>query len=214
MVHAMTSDFSLFAPGEVQRLIQTEARPALLVKYDAACKAIAELTTIDAAKELRDKATAMKVYAAQANNKQLEADAVEIRMRATRRLGEMTKAQKETVGLSAGTRGSRVKGARVDDKPTLASQGIDKNLANEARTWAEMTEEKFEQEVAIKTEAVKSKKRKRTKKTKVEPASIGQFNKIVLEVMFKALRQLEKKLFLRLCGEVRDTIDRLEKGVP
>jgi hypothetical protein len=33
--------------------------------------------------------------------------------------------QKETIGLSAGTRGSPVKGTRVDEKPTLASQGFD-----------------------------------------------------------------------------------------
>jgi hypothetical protein len=49
------------------------------------------------------------------------------RMRATRRLDQLRQAQKETVGLSVGTRGSPIKGARVDDKPTLASQGIDKN---------------------------------------------------------------------------------------
>jgi hypothetical protein len=58
-----------------------------------------------------------------------KADAIEIRMRATRRLDQLRQAQKETVGLSAGARGSRVKGARVDDKPTLASQGLDKILS-------------------------------------------------------------------------------------
>jgi hypothetical protein len=52
-------------------------------------------------------------------------------MRATRRVDELRQAQKEVVGLSEGTRGSPVKGARVDTKPTLASQGIDKNLVFE-----------------------------------------------------------------------------------
>jgi hypothetical protein len=51
--------------------------------------------------------------------------------------------QKATVGLSEGTRGSKVKGARVDEKPTLASQGIDKNLANRARKLAAMPDDKF-----------------------------------------------------------------------
>jgi hypothetical protein len=37
---------------------------------------------------LRDKAEAMRAYARQAINKQLEMDAAEIRMRAGRRLGE------------------------------------------------------------------------------------------------------------------------------
>jgi hypothetical protein len=40
---------------------------------------------------------------------QVLADAVEIRMRATRRLDQLRQVQKETVGLSAGARGSRVK---------------------------------------------------------------------------------------------------------
>jgi len=40
--------------------------------------------------------------------------------------------QKETVGLN---RGAAVP-TRVDDKPTLAPQGIDKNLAHQARVGA------------------------------------------------------------------------------
>ena len=36
-------------------------------------------------------------------NRQLEVDAAEIRMRAERRLGELIRAQKETVGLAKGT---------------------------------------------------------------------------------------------------------------
>ena len=67
----------------------------------------------------------MAAYARQARSRELEADAIEICLRATRRLDQLRQAQKETIGLSAGTRGSRVKGARVDDKPTLASQGLE-----------------------------------------------------------------------------------------
>jgi hypothetical protein len=47
----------------------------------------------------------------------LAADAIEIRMRATRRLDQLKQAQKETVGLNTGSQGRR-----VDKKPTLASQ--------------------------------------------------------------------------------------------
>ena len=42
----------------------------------------------------------------------------------------------------------RVKGARVDDKPTLASQGLDKNLAHQARLLGAMDEAAFERKVA------------------------------------------------------------------
>ena len=95
----------------------------------------------------------MAAYARQAKNKDLEADAIEIRMRATRRLDQLRQAQKETVGLSTGTRGSKVKGARVDEKPTLASQGIDKNLAHQARTLGALSEERFEQVVTLARDA-------------------------------------------------------------
>jgi hypothetical protein len=124
----------------------TKATP--LARYDAACRAVAEAKTVDEAKSIRDKAVAMQSYARQAKNRDLEADALEIRMRATRRLDQLRQAQKETVGLSVGTRGSRVKGARVDEKPTLASQGIDKNLAHNARKLGALSEEDFERAVS------------------------------------------------------------------
>ncbi len=60
-----------------------------LARYDAACRAIAECKSVDEAKGFRDRAVAMAVYARQAKNKDLEADAVEIRMRATRRLDQL-----------------------------------------------------------------------------------------------------------------------------
>ena len=119
-----------------------------LIKYEAACKAVAAARSVDEAKEIRDQAVALAVYARQAKNRDLEADCVEIRLRATRRLDELRQAQKETVGLSAGTRGSRVRGARVDGKPTLAAQGIDKNLAHQARVLGALTDQNFEAVVA------------------------------------------------------------------
>jgi hypothetical protein len=95
----------------------------------------------------------MRAYARIANDTQLEADAVEIRMRATRRLDQLRVAQKETVGLNAGTRGN-LRHGRVDEKPTLSSQGIDKNLAHQARRLGEMSDEKFELKVAEARDAV------------------------------------------------------------
>jgi N6-adenosine-specific RNA methylase IME4 len=118
-----------------------------LQRYDAAVRAIAEAKSVDEVKEIRDKAIAMQEYSRRAKNRSMEADALAIRMHATRQLGKMIAAQKQTVGLSAGTRGSRVKGARVDDKPTLASQGIDKNLATNARKLGALADEDFEHAV-------------------------------------------------------------------
>src|SRR5262249_1672646 len=108
-----------------------------LAKYDAACRAVAECKSVDEAKDIHDKPVAMAVYGRQAKNKTLEADAKAIRMRATRKLDELRRAQKETVGLNRGVKGSEITGLKknpvMDDRPTLASQGIDKNLAHKGR---------------------------------------------------------------------------------
>jgi N6-adenosine-specific RNA methylase IME4 len=125
-----------------------------LVKYDAALRAIAEAKAVDEVKDIRDRAVAMAAYARQAKNRDLEADAVEIRLRATRRIDQLRQAQKETVGLNHGSRLVGPSQTRQDDRPTLAAQGIDKHLAHAARTLGAMSEEKFVQVVSTAREAV------------------------------------------------------------
>jgi N6-adenosine-specific RNA methylase IME4 len=77
-----------------------------------------------------------------------------IRLRATRRLDQLRQAQKDMVGLATGgEHGGRVgiDGLRKNPsnaRPTLASQGIDKNLAHQARVLGTMDEAKFEATVA------------------------------------------------------------------
>ena len=97
-----------------------------LIRYDVACRAVAEVKSIDEAKNIRDKAIAMGAYARQAKNRDLEADALEIRLRATRRLDQLRQAQKATVGLNEGGRPSKTGVSETPVLPTLASQGIDK----------------------------------------------------------------------------------------
>src|SRR5262249_28532851 len=81
-------------------------------------------------------------------------DAVEIRMRATRCLDQLRQAQKDSVGLATG--GEHGGRARIDGvrntpsiiRPTLAMQGIDKNLAKQGRLLGALSDEKFEAVVA------------------------------------------------------------------
>ncbi len=121
-----------------------------LARYDAACKALAEAKAVDDVLDVRAQADAVRAYAKQAKNRQMEVDAAEIRIRAERRLGELLAAQAETTGKAAGARGIGTSAGYIstrtqDAPPTLAEAGIDKNLAHRARTYAAVPEERFEQ---------------------------------------------------------------------
>ncbi|WP_262048637.1 S-adenosylmethionine-binding domain-containing protein [Bradyrhizobium sp. Bra78] len=125
-----------------------------LVRYEAARRALAEAVAVDEVIDIRSKAEAMRVYARQASDKGLEIQAAQIRFRAERRLGEMIVAQKETVGLNAGSRGqlagkSDSGGAVVeqpeDERPRLADIGIDRKLSSKAQKLAAMDAAEFEQ---------------------------------------------------------------------
>lgn len=119
-----------------------------LVKYEAACRAIAEARAVDEVKDIRDKAEAMRVYARQAKNKQLEVDAAEIRFRAERRLGEGIREQREAGLLAQGKRTDLGCEKTQVQAPTLAEVGIDKSLADRARKLAAIPEAEFEQTVS------------------------------------------------------------------
>lgn len=124
-----------------------------LVKYDAACRALAECKAVDEVKAWADKAAAMQAYGRMAKDKTLEVDAAEIRIRAERRLGELIAAQKADGGLSTGARvaGKERGGASVvvrdDRRPKLADAGISKDLSSRAQKLAAVPEAEFEAEV-------------------------------------------------------------------
>jgi N6-adenosine-specific RNA methylase IME4 len=114
-----------------------------LVKYNAARRALAAAHRVDEVKSIRDKAVAMHVYAKQAKDGDLIAYATEIRKRAERRLGELM-----AESPKAKPPNPRRVFKKPDDPPTLADQGVDKNLADRARKAAAMPEDKFEAHVA------------------------------------------------------------------
>lgn len=130
-----------------------------LIKYEAACRAIAECKAIDEVKGLADKAAAMQAYGRMANDRTLEVDAAEIRIRAERRLGEMLTAQKADDGLNRGAAsmaGNQHTGKLVRSSettaPKLADAGISKDLSSRAQKLAAVPEAEFEAELAAKRE--------------------------------------------------------------
>jgi hypothetical protein len=167
---------------------------AELVRYDAACRALTEARSVDEVKDIRDKAVAMACYARQAQNRSLEADAVEIRMRATRKLDELRQAQKETVGLAKGGGGKHGR-KRVIEKPTLESQGIGKNLAQQARVLGKLSDEGFEK--AVTKARAKVTHRRARKHTEREREAARKANQQILERMTAGKNKKEERALRR-----------------
>jgi hypothetical protein len=104
-----------------------------LIIFEDARRQIAEAATVDQVNKVLALATGLAAAARKATDRELEAEAAVLKFEAERKLGQLMEQQKETVGFNVGTRGSKVKGARVSEKPTLKEAGIDKNTAHRAR---------------------------------------------------------------------------------
>src|SRR5262249_2787879 len=99
-----------------------------LALYESARAALAKAVKVDEVKEIRDKAMAIKAVAKLAKDREMEANAYELRARAERRLGQMMEEGKDQ---RAG-RGRQLVSEKLI-KPTLKEAGIDGNLAHRAR---------------------------------------------------------------------------------
>jgi hypothetical protein len=107
----------------------------MLVRLDAACRALAEAKTIDEAKALRDTAEVMRHYYAQ-RGYGLRAinDAAEIKIRAERKMGEII---------------SSIPGfGRGKKSVTMTDLGIDENGSRRWQQMARLDEDAFEEHVA------------------------------------------------------------------
>lgn len=110
-----------------------------LVKYEAACRALAEAKTVDEVKEISGIAEAARAYAKQVQNKSLELDALEIRTRAERRLGEILLQMRKDRLLGQGRGGSPIK---------LSDLGLDHKISPPAQRLAKLTSQRFESELS------------------------------------------------------------------
>ena len=115
-----------------------------LIKYEAARQALAEASSVDEVKDIRDKALAMEAYARQAQDHEFQFWAAEIKIRAERRAGELLAAMAE--------RGERIgphSGAKkTGDAVALDSFGVTKKQSSQWQTIASLTNDEFEAEVA------------------------------------------------------------------
>lgn len=130
-----------------------------LIRYEAACRALAECKSFDEVTKIVNQSEALKAYARMAKDRALEVDAAEIRIRAERRLGQMLAQQKAEGGLNKGAAGVGLNQHTPKElrsspttAPTLASTGISKDLSSRSQKYAAVPDAEFEAELAAKRE--------------------------------------------------------------
>ncbi len=129
-----------------------------LIKYDTACRALAEAKSVDEVKDIMNKSIAIQAYARQAKNKGLEADAFEIRFRAERRLGEMLQEQPKATGTRNQLIGPGIIGGSKEEPPintpTLEELGINKKLSSRSKKLAQLDDGEFEERMVYGREKI------------------------------------------------------------
>jgi N6-adenosine-specific RNA methylase IME4 len=124
-----------------------------LVRYEAARHALAEATRVDEAKEIQDKAAALAAYGRQAKDTEMETWAAEIRLRAQKRIGELSLAlEKSPGGRPPETRPTAGKSFPSPPPPpkreVLRAAGISTSQAHRAEKLAKVPEEVLEAKIA------------------------------------------------------------------
>lgn len=115
-----------------------------LIRYDAACHALAEAKSIDEAKDITDKSAALQAYARQANNPDLERMAAEIRLRAKRRVGEISKSL-ETAPPGPQPKDASQRRDVTKKRDALKAAGVSKDEAHRCEKLASVPKEEFEE---------------------------------------------------------------------
>ena len=129
--------------GSVDGPVQASSHGAItmnsLAKYDAARAALEKAHTVDEVKDIRDKAEALRAYAKQANDIDMQNWAAEIRVRAERRAGEMLKEMPKQ-------HGARGAGKKVESPcgTPLSGLGITKTQSSKWQRLADVPTPEFE----------------------------------------------------------------------
>lgn len=123
-----------------------------LTKYDVARQALAAARSVDEVLDVRDKAEQFRLYARQAQDRDLLADATEIHMRAERRLGEMLIEVKQDGQLRSGRPKTETPDNSRDPRPlsriVLKDAGISRDLSARSQKCASISTRAFEAMVA------------------------------------------------------------------
>lgn len=122
-----------------------------IAKLDRMEIALSECYRVDEVKDIKDKAKALEVYAAQAGNTEAERRACAIRLRAERRVGELLAGmERDTPTKAIQKRWDTAAGAAGVSEYALAleSAGIDERTARRYQQLAEVPRAQFEAALA------------------------------------------------------------------
>ena len=120
--------------------------PTGLVQYEAARHALQECVRVDEAKTILDKVEALRVYAKQQNDSDMERWLAELKIRARRKLGEISSQLEKVTPKEKGNRAHSVSDtADANSKTkTLKDAGIHPRLAQRCEKLLEIDESEFE----------------------------------------------------------------------
>jgi N6-adenosine-specific RNA methylase IME4 len=121
-----------------------------LVKYDAARAALAVARRVDEVIKVRDEAQRLKLYARQAKDRGMIADAAELQLNAERRLGTMLAKAKRAGQIAEGRPSPKNNGTKSEPllRVRLRDAGVDKKLSASSQKLAAVPERRFAAMVA------------------------------------------------------------------
>ena len=124
---------------------QDQSMQTGLIRYDAMIHAIVKAHAIDEVKDIRDKALALEKYAQQALNTDAERKAIEIRLRAERKAGQMLKTMKKAKGNQYINRKSARSHRATKQNQMLSDMGISKTQSSRWQKLAKIHDSDFEE---------------------------------------------------------------------
>ena len=119
-----------------------------LALYDGARKQLAEAATIDEAKQIADKAEALRIYARQSKNLELEKMVAAIKLRAKRRIGELAQALEKNPGAGGHNRKALPNVGKSLKTQALAAANLSTSEANRCEQLLKLSVKELDAAIA------------------------------------------------------------------